>query len=91
MKKILVVDDDITMRSILIYHLHNHGYQVNEASSGVEALTVFEQDPPDVVVSDVTMPDMNGLEFCRQLRASRFGQLVPFIFLSAKGDVGRSD
>ena len=87
MKKILVVDDDITLRTILIHHLHKHGYQVNEASSGVEALTVFEQDPPDVVVSDVMMPEMNGLEFCRHLRASRFGQLVPFIFISAKGEL----
>ncbi|AFZ14039.1 two component transcriptional regulator, LuxR family [Crinalium epipsammum PCC 9333] len=87
MKKILVVDDDRTLRTILSHHLHKQGYQVNEASSGVEALTAFEQEPPDVVVSDVMMPEMNGLEFCRQLRASRFGQLVPFIFLSAKGDL----
>ena len=87
MKKILVVDDDPTLRTILTRFLSKNGYIVKVASSGIEALTVFAQDPPDLVVSDVMMPKMNGLEFCRHLRASRSGQLVPFIFLSAKGEL----
>lgn len=87
MKKILVVDDDPTLRTILTRFLTKNGYIVRVATSGIEALTVFAQDPPDLVVSDVMMPKMNGLEFCRHLRSSRSGQLVPFIFLSAKGEV----
>lgn len=87
MKKILIVDDDITLRTALIRYLQNRGYSIQEASSGAEALSLFEQNPPDVVVSDVIMPEMDGLEFCRRLRATRSGQLVPFIFLSSRKDV----
>lgn len=87
MKKILIVDDDITLRTALIRYLQNRGYSVQEASSGTEALALFEHNPPDVVVSDVIMPEMDGLEFCRRLRATRSGQLVPFIFLSSRKEV----
>ncbi|MBD2092420.1 response regulator transcription factor [Microcoleus sp. FACHB-1515] len=87
MKKILIVDDDITLRTALTRYLENRGYAVQDASSGVEGLAVFEQDTPDLVVSDVLMPEMDGLEFCRRLRATRSGQLVPFIFLSSRREV----
>lgn len=83
MKKILIVDDDITLRTALARQLESRGFLVQEVGSGVEALTVFEQDPPDLVVSDVMMPEMDGFEFCRRLRATRSGQLIPFIFLSS--------
>lgn len=87
MKNILIVDDDITLRTALIRYLQNRGYSVQEATSGTEALHLFEQNPPDVVVSDVMMPEMDGWEFCRRLRAMRSGQLVPFIFLSSRKEV----
>ena len=87
MKKILVVDDDRILRNILSRTLEKQGYLVKTASSGMEALTAFAEEQPDLVVSDVMMPEMDGLELCRRLRATRFGQLVPFIFLSAKGQV----
>ncbi len=87
MKRILVVDDDTTLRMALTRYLEKRGYVVQDVSSGVEALQSFEQDPPDLVVSDVMMPEMDGFEFCRRLRATRSGQLVPFIFLSSRGEV----
>jgi DNA-binding NarL/FixJ family response regulator len=87
MKKILVVDDDTTLRTALIRYLEKRGYLVQDAASGIEGLTSFEQDPPDLIVSDVLMPEMDGYEFCRRLRATRLGQLIPFIFLSSKGEV----
>ncbi len=87
MKKILLVDDDVTLRTALIRYLENRGYSIQDASSGIEGLKLFEQDPPDLVVSDVLMPEMDGLEFCRRLRATRSGQLVPFIFLSSRRDI----
>jgi DNA-binding NarL/FixJ family response regulator len=87
MKKILIVDDDITLRTAMIRYLQNRGYSVQSAGSGVEGLSLFEQDPPDLVVSDVMMPEMDGYEFCRRLRATRLGQLVPFIFLSSRKDL----
>jgi len=87
MKRILIVDDDATLRTALTRYLQNQGYLVQEARSGLEGLILFEQHPPDLVVSDVLMPEMDGLEFCRRLRASRTGQLVPFIFLSSRKEV----
>ena len=87
MKKVLVVDDDATLRMALRRYLEKRGYLTQDVASGIEALKLFEQDPPDLVVSDVMMPEMDGFEFCRRLRAIRSGQLVPFIFLSSKGEV----
>jgi DNA-binding NarL/FixJ family response regulator len=87
MKKILVVDDDRTLRTVLTRYLENRGYQVEPVSSGAEALIACAKNPPDVVVSDVMMPEMDGLEFCRRLRGTPSGQLMPFIFLSGKGEL----
>lgn len=87
MKKILIVDDDRTLRTVLTRYLENRGYQVEQVNSGAEALIAFAKNPPDLVVSDVMMPEMDGLEFCRRLRATPSGQLMPFIFLSGKGEL----
>ncbi|NJK54694.1 MAG: response regulator transcription factor [Pleurocapsa sp. SU_5_0] len=87
MKKILIVDDDLTLRKILQNSLEQRGYQVISVGSGQDALASFSQDVPDLVVSDVSMPEMDGFEFCRQLRSQPSGKLIPFIFLSAKGEL----
>lgn len=87
MKRILVVDDDLTLRTALSRYLSKRGFHVQDVQSGLEALKWLENEPVDIVVSDVLMPEMDGFEFCRRLRASRVGQLVPFIFLSSKAEV----
>ncbi|MDX2273434.1 MAG: response regulator transcription factor [Cyanobacteriota bacterium] len=87
MKRVLVVDDDPISLKVLSRHLAQHGYRVCTGVSGVEGLKLFGQETPDVVVSDVMMPDMDGFEFCHQLRQQRGGELVPFIFLSSRGEV----
>ncbi|MEM8674726.1 MAG: response regulator transcription factor [Cyanobacteria bacterium P01_G01_bin.67] len=87
MKKILVVDDDLTLRKVLQNSLEQRGYQVTAVGSGKEALIKFNQDIPDIIVSDVSMPQMDGFEFCRQLRSQPSGKLIPFIFLSAKNEL----
>ncbi len=87
MKKILIVDDDRILRSVLKHSLEQQKYQVTAVNSGAEALKAFQQDVPDIIVSDVSMPAMDGFEFCRQLRSQPSGKLVPFIFLSAKSDL----
>jgi len=83
MKKILIVDDDVTLRTALSHYLENRGFLIQDASSGSEGLERFEKDQPDLIVSDVLMPEMDGFEFCRKLRSTRSGQLIPFIFLSS--------
>lgn len=87
MKKVLIVDDDRTIRMSLRRHLEIHGYMVTDAKSGVEALKCFQEETPDLVVSDVMMPEMDGFEFCRRLRSTPSGQLVPFIFLTSLGEL----
>ncbi len=87
MKRILVVDDDKTLRIVLKRYLEKQGYQVEVVESGKEGLVAFSKNPPDLVVSDVVMPEMDGLTFCRTLRSTPSGQLVPFIFLSCKGQL----
>jgi DNA-binding NarL/FixJ family response regulator len=87
MKRILIVDDDATLRTALSRYLSKRGYAVIDAASAVAALAIYEADPADLIVSDVLMPEMDGFEFCRRLRTTRLGQLVPFIFLSSKAEV----
>jgi DNA-binding NarL/FixJ family response regulator len=87
MKKILIVDDDTTLRVALERYLLKRGFVVQTAASGMAALTCFQEDPADLIVSDILMSEMDGFEFCRRVRASRSGQLVPFIFLSSRSDV----
>lgn len=76
---VLVVDDEFKIRSLLELYLIEHDYEVITASCGKEALSAVEKYRPDVVVLDILMPDMNGLEVCRKIRAR--GE-IPIIFLS---------
>jgi DNA-binding response OmpR family regulator len=87
MERILIVDDETDCQTVLAMYLEGQGYRVECAASGSEALSIFENDSPDLVISDVMMPEMDGFEFCRRLRATRLGQLVPFIFLSGQGEL----
>ena len=87
MKKILVVDDDNILRKLLKHFLEKQGYQVKDVGSGGEGLVAFAEYQPDLIVSDISMPEMDGFEFCQQLRSQPQGQIIPFIFLSAKNDL----
>jgi two-component system KDP operon response regulator KdpE len=82
-QRILVVDDEPQLTRVLRRSLSSHGYEVQVASDGDEALTTFNAWKPDVVITDLAMPNMSGLELCRRLRAS---SSVPVIVLSAKGE-----
>ncbi|NES04634.1 MAG: response regulator transcription factor [Okeania sp. SIO2F4] len=86
-KKILIVDDEDNLRILLKRHLEFQGYEVTDANSALDALSILEQQEPDLIISDIMMPEMDGLEFCQRLRASNLGQLIPFIFLSSKGEL----
>jgi two-component system response regulator VicR len=83
--KIMLVDDEENMRILIERIIINEGYEFCFASDGLEALEVYEQERPDLVILDVMMPKCNGYEVCQRLRAS--GATVPIIFLSAKGDI----
>ena len=74
MQKILIVDDDSTLRAALTRYLQDRGFVVRNAISGIEGFNSFVQDTPDLIVSDVVMPEMNGFELCTKVRATDAGQ-----------------
>ena len=87
MQKILIVDDDNTLRAALTRYLKDRGFVVHNAASGVEGFESFVEHTPDLIVSDVVMPEMDGFDLCVKVREAELGQLVPFIFLSGRCDL----
>jgi DNA-binding response OmpR family regulator len=84
MAKILVVDDDAGVLRSIRRVLESAGFKVSTATRGAEALEMLKQDRPDVLVLDIIMPEMTGLEVCRRLRADPFIARIPILFLTAK-------
>ena len=83
MTLVLVVDDDQDLAEMLGIVLTGAGIDVNLVSRGDEALEVFRNNPPDLVLLDVMLPGLDGIEVCKQIRAE---SMVPIVMLSAKGD-----
>jgi two-component system, sensor histidine kinase and response regulator len=83
---VLVVDDTIENLRLLSNLLGEQGYEVRAVTSGRQALQAVEHDPPDLILLDVTMPEMDGYEVCRRLKASDRSKDVPVIFLTALTD-----
>ena len=81
--RILVVDDDLHIREVIRVALRKAGMTVNEAKDGREALTRFTGDRPDLIILDIGMPELDGLDVCREVRKTSD---VPILFLSARDD-----
>ena len=80
---VLIVNDEPDQLTLMGNLLHKAGYSVLTAEDGLDGLTLAKQKRPDLVISDVTMPRMNGLEFCREIRADSELQTVPILLVSA--------
>lgn len=83
--KILVVDDEPEVRLVLTEFLESRGYEVTAASSGAEAISMVDAVKPHVVLLDVTMPEMDGMETLKRLAAANPG--LPIIMVTANADV----
>jgi response regulator RpfG family c-di-GMP phosphodiesterase len=83
MKKILIVDDNPQNLYMLEIMLLSNGYQVEKAVNGKEGLEYANQAPPDMVISDILMPTMDGFSFCRAWKTSSLLKKIPFIFYTA--------
>jgi DNA-binding response OmpR family regulator len=82
-RKILLVDDDATLRAILGDALEREQFEVAHAGNGEEGVAAALSGKPDIIISDIVMPLMNGWEFCQTLRSLPSTKAVPFIFLTS--------
>jgi DNA-binding response OmpR family regulator len=82
-RRLLLVDDDASLTSVLESALAEEGFSVVAAKNGLEGLKAFRREPIDLVILDVLMPEMDGLEVCRRLRAE---SAVPIIFLTSRSE-----
>lgn len=83
---ILVVDDEQDLLDLIEYNLMKEGYKVLKAENGLEALDVAKEKNPDLVLLDIMMPKMDGLEVCEKMRSDADLKHIPIIFLTARGD-----
>jgi ligand-binding sensor domain-containing protein/signal transduction histidine kinase/DNA-binding response OmpR family regulator len=81
--KILIVDDNEELRNF-IHHSLAEFYQIIEAADGIAAMAITKAEMPDLIISDLMMPKMNGMDFCRELKKDKKTSQIPFIILSAK-------
>jgi len=88
---ILVVDDEVYLREFYQELLSRQGYKVITASNGQEALTMVNQNPPNLILLDIMMPVMDGLEVLRNLWENNMTKKIPVIVLTNAGDINNMD
>jgi phosphate regulon transcriptional regulator PhoB len=86
MAEVLVVEDEVDIRHLITHHLEREGYRCRAVGSGPEALRAVRTAVPDLIVLDLMLPELDGLQVCRRLRAEPATAAVPIIMLTARGD-----
>ncbi len=85
-KQILIVDDEMVMRSLITIAMQRSGYTVINADNSFQALDYLNSTTPDLIILDIMMPGMNGIDLCRRIRALPDTTTTPIIVFSALGD-----
>ncbi len=83
---VLIVEDEPAQREVLAYNLAAEGFRTSQATNGEEGLLLVEEDTPDVIVLDWMLPQVSGIEVCRQLKTRADTRAIPIIMLSAKAE-----
>lgn len=86
MAKVLVVEDEEALSQLLSYNLGKEGYEVAVSADGDEVMIAMDEEKPDIVLLDWMLPNVSGVELCRQLRARSETRDVPVIMLTARGE-----
>jgi two-component system alkaline phosphatase synthesis response regulator PhoP len=86
MNSILIIDDDEDIRDLLAYNLKKEGYEVDIASNGAEGIELAKKNLPDLVLLDVMMPEMDGIEVCEILRSNDKTKDIKICFLTARSE-----
>ena len=84
--KILLVDDEPDILEIVSYNLKNEGYQIHTASNGIEAVKTAKKTVPHLILLDIMMPEMDGIEACEKIRGIKNLENVLIAFLTARGE-----
>ena len=87
-RKILVVDDEYDVTELLSYNLRRNGFRVQSVNDPRRVMDVVREFEPDLIVLDIMMPDLSGLQVCRMIRQESSLKAIPIIFLSAKTEEG---
>lgn len=88
---VLVVDDAMTMRKMVSFTLRGSGYQTVEAGDGIDALAALGAHVVDMIITDVNMPRMDGIEFTRQARVALKGRSVPILILTTESELEKKN
>ncbi|MFA5263368.1 MAG: response regulator [Opitutaceae bacterium] len=88
---VLIVDDAMTMRKMVSFTLRGNGYQTVEAGDGIAALAMLGQHIVDLIITDVNMPKMDGIEFTRQARTALKGRHVPILILTTESELEKKN
>ena len=84
--RVLIVEDDPDIRELLAFHLGREGFDVATCRTGAEALQHIRMSPPDLVLLDLMLPEVDGLEVCRRLRREARTASLPIVMVTARGD-----
>ena len=85
-KKIVIVEDEADILEVIEYNLRREGYHVMSSRDGVEGLQLIRREAPDLVLLDLMLPGLDGIEVCRKLKADSLTALIPIIMVTAKGE-----
>ncbi len=83
-KKILVIEDELDIIKIIEFNLTQEGYNIISINSGKEAISTVQKEEPDLIILDIMIPDLDGFEICKLLKANDNLKHIPIIMLSAK-------
>jgi len=84
--RVLIVEDEPDIRDLLAFHLERAGYQIGKSRTGADALRQIKAIPPDLVLLDLMLPELDGLEVCRRLRQDPRTASLPIVMLTASGE-----
>jgi two-component system chemotaxis response regulator CheY len=90
-KIILTVDDSVTMRELLLSELTCLGYRVTQAEDGFNGLEMLSREPPDVIITDITMPRMDGISFIQNVRGDARFRATPILVLTTESHPDMKD
>jgi len=90
-KRIMTVDDSASVRQLISFTLKQHGYEVVEAVNGIEALKKLKQEKMDMLITDINMPQIDGISLIKIVREDPLYRLIPILILTTESQIEKKD